>query len=162
MVLTNFLTNSLTNFFGKFFFGEFSDEFLMNYKCFDEFFLTNFFDEFVDEFFDKFFDEFLFGRFLLTYNLLTIASFRIGVPSILFFLYIGSFLYVFTLLVYLTVLERMYFLSCMDAQTKAAMFCPKSLWNKKWVDFGVHIQLVSQESGIITCKLTYTFLRTQV
>ena len=26
----------------------------------------------------------------------------------------------------------------------------------------MHIQLVSQESGIITCKLTYAFLRTQV
>ena len=40
---------------------------------------------FFDEFFDECFDEFwIFGRFSLTYNLLTIASFRIGVPSILF------------------------------------------------------------------------------
>ena len=39
-------------------------------------------------FFDECFDEFLtncFWRFLLTFNLLTIASFRIGVPSILSF-----------------------------------------------------------------------------
>ena len=43
--------------------------------------MTNFFDQF----FWKFFFEFwFFGRFFLTYNLLTIASFRIGVPSILF------------------------------------------------------------------------------
>ena len=50
-----------------------------------------FFDKFFDKlffwriFFDNYFDEFLFfSRFCLTYNLLTIASFRIGVPSILF------------------------------------------------------------------------------
>ena len=36
-------------------------------------FLTNFFDEFFDEIFDEIFDE-----------LFIIASFRIGVPSILF------------------------------------------------------------------------------
>ena len=56
-------------FFGEFF-GELFDKF------FDELF-SNFFDEFFDEFFDKF----------LTYNLLTIASFRIGVRSILLFLF---------------------------------------------------------------------------
>ena len=62
-----------------------------------------YFDEFSDEFFGEFSDEFfwrifwrifwqifwqvfwLFGRFSVTYNLLTIASFRIGVPSNLFF-----------------------------------------------------------------------------
>jgi hypothetical protein len=46
------------------------------WQIFWQILLTNFVDEF--------FDEFFFGRFLLTYNLLTIASFRIGVPSILF------------------------------------------------------------------------------
>ena len=42
--------------------------------------LTNFFGEFFPWTFKSFFDETNF----LTYNLLTIASFRIGVPSILF------------------------------------------------------------------------------
>ena len=44
-------------------------------EFFDEFF-EKLFDELFDEFFDDFFDDFFF--------LLTIASFRIGVPSILF------------------------------------------------------------------------------
>ena len=43
--------------------------------------MMNFFDKFLTIFFDLF-DEFLTN--VLTYNLLTIASFRIGVPSILF------------------------------------------------------------------------------
>ena len=68
--------------------------------------MTKVFDEFFDEFFDKVFDKFFgecfdevlvkfLAKFLtepltkfltnfLTHNLLTIASFRIGVPSILF------------------------------------------------------------------------------
>jgi hypothetical protein len=63
------------------------------YTC-DEFlwriFVTNICDEFLWQIFvTNFCDEFVwrfwfFGRFFLTYNLLTIASFRIGVPSILF------------------------------------------------------------------------------
>ena len=60
------------------------------------FFVTNFFcDEFifVKNFCDELFRLFLtkcFWRFLLTYNLLTNASFRIGVPLILFFYIKGS------------------------------------------------------------------------
>ena len=55
--------------------------------------MTIFFDEFCDEFIDEFCDEFLANfvtnfdsseDFFLTYDLLTIASLRIGVPSILF------------------------------------------------------------------------------
>ena len=54
-------------------------------ECFGEFFGVNsFWRIFWRIFFDNFFDDF-FGRFLLTYNLLTIPSFRIGVPSLLFF-----------------------------------------------------------------------------
>ena len=74
----------LMNFFDEIFWWIF----LMNFfgRSFWRIFLTKFFDDFFDEFlFTNFFEEFFFGRFLLTYNLLTIASFRIGVPSILFF-----------------------------------------------------------------------------
>ena len=53
-------------------FGKFFDEF------FEEFFFDDFFDDFLDDFFQKIF---------FTNNLLTIASFRIGVPWILFFPY---------------------------------------------------------------------------
>ena len=63
-----FWANFLVNFFSEFFW-----EFL------DELFGWNFSLNFVGEFFEEFFGNFL------TYNLLTIASFRIGVPSILFF-----------------------------------------------------------------------------
>ena len=55
-------------------------------KVFDEFFdevVDEFFDEVFDEIFDEFFDNF-FWKIFMTSNLLTIASFRIGVPSILF------------------------------------------------------------------------------
>ena len=49
-------------------------------------FVTYFLDEIFDEIFAEFFDDFwFFGRFFFTYNLLTIASFRIVVPLILFF-----------------------------------------------------------------------------
>ena len=49
--------------------------------------LTNFFTNFFDEIFYELFDELnFFGIFFYTLNLLTIASFRIGVSSILFFL----------------------------------------------------------------------------
>ena len=53
--------------------------------------MAKFVDEFYDDFFfDDFFDEFwFFGKFFVTYNLLTIASFRIGVPSILFLFNFG-------------------------------------------------------------------------
>ena len=44
------------------------------------------FDEFLTNFFDKFLTNFDFSEDFLTYNLLTIASFRIGVPSILLLL----------------------------------------------------------------------------
>ena len=66
-----FLTNE--------FFDEIFDE------IFDEFFWRIFLSNFLTNYFDEFFDDFFFGRFFFTYNLLTIASFRIGVPSILFF-----------------------------------------------------------------------------
>ena len=62
--------------------------------------LTNFFDDFLWRFFDEFFQRisrrifWRFGRFLLTYNLLTIASFRIRVPSILFFLINHSYFHI--------------------------------------------------------------------
>ena len=54
-------------------------------------FLTNFYDEFFDEFFDEFLTNFLtnflmnFLANFLTCNLLTVVSFMIRVPSILFF-----------------------------------------------------------------------------
>ena len=47
-------------------------------------FLMNFLTKFFDEFFWRIFWQF-FWPIILTYTLLTIASFRIGVPSILFF-----------------------------------------------------------------------------
>ena len=74
----------------------FFDEFLFwRISFFDEFFLTNFFllTNFFDEFYWRiFFDEFfwrilIFRKNFLTYNLLTIASFRIGVSSILFLIW---------------------------------------------------------------------------
>ena len=43
-----------------------------------------YFGDFFDNFFDNLLDDFL--RNFLTYNLLTVASFRIGVPSIMFLL----------------------------------------------------------------------------
>ena len=43
----------------------------------------NLFYDFFDEFFDEFFDDFSVDFF--TYNLLTIANSRIGVPLLLFF-----------------------------------------------------------------------------
>ena len=83
-----FGTYGIVDFFDDFFCMIFFDIFF--YVIFDESltnfltkFLTNFFDEVC--WFDQFFFWFFFGRFLLTYNLLTIASFRIGVPAILFF-----------------------------------------------------------------------------
>ena len=51
---------------------------------FDNFFLTNFFDNFFDEFFKRIVLTNYFWHFfgqILSYNLLIIASFRIGVPS---------------------------------------------------------------------------------
>ena len=77
----SFLTNILDEFFDEFFWQ--IDEFfwrisktniLMNSLTNFWIFLMNFFDELFDKFLTNF----------LTYNLLTIASFRIGVPSILF------------------------------------------------------------------------------
>ena len=64
---------------GNFFDGNLS-QVIFRRKFYDGNFSTEIFRQ-------KFFDEFFlfFGRILLTYNLLTIASFRIGVPSILFF-----------------------------------------------------------------------------
>ena len=62
IILTNFLMDLLTNFFDEYFWRICWRIFLMN-------FLTIF--NFLVDFF-------------LTYNLLTVASFRIGVPSILF------------------------------------------------------------------------------
>ena len=59
------------------FFDEFFDEFCDDEFCDDEFFDDEFFD-------DESFDDEFFLRIFLTYNLLTTASFRIGVPSILF------------------------------------------------------------------------------
>ena len=78
-----FLTNFFNEFFDDFFCWIFSKNF------FDELFwrtlLSNFFDEFIwRTLLTKMFDE-LFWQSFLTYNLLTIASFRIRVPSILFF-----------------------------------------------------------------------------
>ena len=72
------------NIWGQFF-DDFFDDFFWRY--FGDFF---WFDWFFDDFFDWFFDEILTNfdfleDFFLTYNLLNIASFRIGVPSILFF-----------------------------------------------------------------------------
>ena len=71
---------------------EFFDNWQVFWWVFWQIFSTNFFDEFfwqifLTNFFDKFFDELFWRIFLtnfLTYNLLTIASFRIGVPLILY------------------------------------------------------------------------------
>ena len=52
-------------------------------EIFGEFWVPRIFDEIFDEIFDKFYDQF-FGEFL-TYNVLSIASFRMGVPLIFFF-----------------------------------------------------------------------------
>ena len=46
-------------------------------------FFKNFFDEFIDEVYDEFFDYFWFLLDFFIYNLLTIPSFRIRVPSIM-------------------------------------------------------------------------------
>ena len=86
------------NFFVPFsdeFFDEFSDKFFWRIilkNLFDKFFwrvsLTSFFDKCLDEFFWQIFWQIFLMNFwwifltnFLTYNLLTIASFRIGVPS---------------------------------------------------------------------------------
>ena len=96
-----FLTNFLTKFFDEFF-DKFFDE------AFDEFFLTYIFDEFLTKFLTKFLTNFMTNfltsfltsfstnyltkfdfliDFFLTYNLLTIASFSIGVLLILLIIY---------------------------------------------------------------------------
>ena len=76
ILLKKNLTIFLTILFDKFFWG---------------IFLTNFFDEFFDEFFWRNFCQ----SFWQILYLLTIASFRVGVPSILFFLnfIIQNFIY---------------------------------------------------------------------
>ena len=81
--VTNFCDKFLRRIFGTNFSTNFCDEFLWLI------FVTNFCDEFlwrifVTNFFDKLLWRIHFWRFLLTYNLLTNASLRIGVPSILF------------------------------------------------------------------------------
>ena len=75
--------------FWRIFLTNFYDKFLRIFWWFflDDFFVTNFFTNFLTNFltriiFNKIFEEFLdkfwlFGRFLLPYNLLTIANFRI-------------------------------------------------------------------------------------
>ena len=73
-----FLMNFLTNFFYKFFYKFFWWSF---WWFFWWFFTKNFSKNFW-QIFDKFW---LLRKFSLTYNLLIIASFRIGVPSILFY-----------------------------------------------------------------------------
>ena len=85
--LDNFLMNFLDEIFGEIFaefFDEFLDEFLDEFFWRDESFWQIFVTNSFDKFFWQIFDEF-FWRFLLTFNLLTIASSRIWVPSILFF-----------------------------------------------------------------------------
>ena len=70
----NFATNFATQFETQFE-TNFVTNFVMNH-------VTNFFDEICDEFCDNFF--YFSEDFFLTYNLLTIASFRVGVHLILF------------------------------------------------------------------------------
>ena len=87
--LSKFITNIFDKFFDKFFDEFFRRTFLTNFsdELFRRIFPTNFSDElfwriFLMIFLWTNFD--FFRKFFLTYNLLTIASFRIGVPLILF------------------------------------------------------------------------------
>ena len=86
------MTEFLDGFFGRIFWTDFLDGFfgrisLMDFLdgCFGRIFSTYFFDGFFEEFFRRtFLKNFNFSEDFLTYNLLIVASFRIGVPSILF------------------------------------------------------------------------------
>jgi len=69
----------LDGFFGRIFWTDFFEGF------FGRIFWTDFFNGFFEEFFRRtFLKNFNFSEDFLTYNLFTVASFRIGVPSILF------------------------------------------------------------------------------
>ena len=80
----------LSSLVSELFFDKVFDEIFWRFfwRIIGRIFLTNFWRIFLTNFltnlFDEIFDEFFLTNFL-TYNLLIIASFRIGVPSILFF-----------------------------------------------------------------------------
>ena len=75
-------------FFWRLFLRIYFQIFYKNFTIFYEYFYDVFFTILKYNFFKDFFDKFwffrFFRRFFLTFNLLTIASFRIRVPSILF------------------------------------------------------------------------------
>ena len=93
-ILTNFFdqffwTNFLDLFFGPIFWTNFLDQFfglIFRTNLSDHFFWMNFFNDFFQRFFFFSTNFFFFNEsFRRIFYLLTIASFRIGVPSILFF-----------------------------------------------------------------------------
>ena len=93
----NFLTNFLTKFIWL----------ILLTSFFDNYFLMNFFEKFIDKIIDKFFDDFLTNA--LTYNLLSIARFRIGVPLILFSLNSHNMYFLILMSKYLTLLYFFYY-----------------------------------------------------